>query len=236
MLTTKDLCQYYGHAIALRNLNLEIEKGEAVAILGSNGAGKTSLLDTIAGLNRNVKGMISFLGEDITRKSVHERAKLGIGYCPASRRLAPTFRVVEHVELGGMFIQSKERCRKSMSKVMKLFPVLAERRTQLAGTLSGGEQQMLNIGRALMAEPKLLMLDEPSQGLSPLLKKKVYEKLKELSCAGETSILLTEQDAFIALNLCSRVYLLENGTIVFEGSREEVKESNIFLRKAYLGM
>lgn len=235
MLKINNLSVYYGKAIALRNVNIEIGEREFVIILGSNGAGKTTLLRTVSGLNKQIEGSIEFLGKDITKSKSHDLVKLGIAHCPERRKTAPKLTVEENLMIGAYTLKSKEIIAKNLEKVYDTFPVLDQRKKQLAGTLSGGERGMLAIGRALMINPKLLLLDEPSQGLQPSLRVLLVEKLRTLLKEVECSILLAEQDAYFALELCERGYILENGSIVLEGDKNTLMNTDV-VKKAYLGI
>jgi len=223
----------YGSIAVLKNINLTIEKGYFAAIVGVNGAGKTTLLTSIMGLRKIAKGSILFKGERIDNLSPDQIIKRGISLCPERRRILPEMTVLENLEIGA-YIKRKDEIRESLKKVFEIFPRLKERKNQLAGTLSGGEQQMLAIGRALMSGPELLMLDEPTLGLSPLMKKHIFEKIHEFKKEGIT-ILLAEQDAFSALNMADKGFILENGEIIKEGKGKDLL-SNGTIRKAYLGI
>ncbi len=213
---------------------LEIRKGEFVALLGSNGAGKTTLFRTVAGVLKPCRGTIEFQGKQIHRLSPDRIVSLGLSLCPEGRQLFPQLSVYKNLLLGA-YTRRKEmsRVRKTMEWVYELFPVLKERRNQPAGTLSGGEQQMLAIGRALMSEPEMLLLDEPTMGLAPLVVRRIAEVIKEINRAG-TTVFLSEQNANIALMITERGYVLENGRIVLEGPSPELLE-NATVKRAYLG-
>ncbi len=224
---------YYGTIQALRGISLEVRAGEIVTLLGANGAGKTTTLRSINGLNRPRRGTIVFQGEDITALPAHHVVKRGISQSPEGRRLFPRMSVTENLELGTFSRTDRSTTKEDMDRVFTLFPRLAERRNQKAGTLSGGEQQMCAIGRALMARPKLLMLDEPSMGLAPIFVERIFETVVEVNKQG-TPILLVEQNALMALDVAARGYVLETGRIVLEGPSSELR-SNEQVRKTYLG-
>ena len=234
MLGVRSINVCYGLAQALWDVSFKVDEGEMVAIVGSNGAGKTTTLKTISGLLRPSSGRIEFNGERLDKISGHLIVERGIAHIPEGRGLFPFSTVLANLELGAYTKRARKRIKESLEHVFGLFPVLKERQRQLAGTLSGGEQQMLAIARGLMSAPNLLMLDEPSLGLAPKLVKKTLEILEQLSNQGIT-ILLVEQNVHAALNLCDRGYVLENGRIVMEGSGRELRD-NPHVRKAYLGM
>jgi branched-chain amino acid transport system ATP-binding protein len=224
---------YYGTIQALRGISLEVRTGEIVTLLGANGAGKTTTLRSINGLNRPRRGTIVFQGEDITALPAHDVVKKGISQSPEGRKLFPRMSVTENLELGTFSLTDRSTTKDDMDRVFTLFPRLAERRNQKAGTLSGGEQQMCAIGRALMARPKLLMLDEPSMGLAPIFVERIFETVVEVNKEG-TPILLVEQNALMALDIAARGYVMETGRIVLEGKASELK-TNEQVRKTYLG-
>ncbi len=233
MLVVKELQVYYGKTRALSSISLEVKQGEVVAVVGRNGAGKTTLIKTIMGVVRASRGRIIFEDRDITTLPPWDRAKLGLGYIPEGRRLFPYLTVEENLVLGGYNINSKQELRQRLEEVYSLFPRLRERRKQLARTLSGGEAQMLAIARALVAKPKLLLMDEPSQGLAPVIVDEIFRKIAELKKTGQ-SILLVEQNVKKALEVADRIYVLETGRVVLEASPEEALR-NPLVRKAYLG-
>ncbi len=234
LLEVKDLQVFYGSIEALKGVSLQAEAGEIVAILGGNGAGKTTTLRTISGLLRPRKGSILFNGKSIVGQSAHNIVGLGVSHVPEGRRIFNVLTVEENLRLGGYLIRSKgQLVRERKAAVYALFPRLAERRMQLAGTLSGGEQQMLAIGRAMMSEPKVLMLDEPSLGLAPILAKSVLRTVREIAQRG-TTVLLVEQNARQALAIARRAYVIEVGRIVLEGSAAELAKDER-VQKAYLG-
>jgi len=224
---------YYGTIRALRGVSLEVRDGEIVTLLGANGAGKTTTLRSINGLNRPQRGTITFAGQEITSTPAHGIVKLGISQSPEGRKLFPRMTVVENLEMGAFQRSDRAAIKEDMEGVFTLFPRLAERRTQKAGTMSGGEQQMCAIGRAMMARPKLLMLDEPSMGLAPIFVERIFETIVEINKQG-TPILLVEQNALMALEVADRGYVLETGSIVLDGPAAELK-TNEQVRKTYLG-
>ncbi len=229
----KDVHTYYGRIEALKGISLEVYDGEIVTLIGSNGAGKSTTLRSINGLNSPREGSIEFQGQTITDRPAHEIVKMGIAQSPEGRRLFPRMSVVENLEMGAYQRNDRSEIKVDLDRVYGLFPRLAERRTQRAGTLSGGEQQMVAIGRALMARPKLLMLDEPSMGLAPIFVEKIFEIVREINAQG-TPILLVEQNALMALDAANRGYVLETGHIALEGPASELRD-NEQVRKTYLG-
>ena len=224
---------YYGTIRALRGVSLEVRAGEIVTLLGANGAGKTTTLRSINDLNRPRRGTITFAGQEITSIPAHGIVKLGISQSPEGRKLFPRMTVIENLEMGAFQRSDRAAIKEDMEGVFTLFPRLAERRTQKAGTMSGGEQQMCAIGRAMMARPKLLMLDEPSMGLAPIFVERIFETIVEINKQG-TPILLVEQNALMALEVADRGYVLETGSIVLEGQAADLK-TNEQVRKTYLG-
>ncbi|HHZ16271.1 MAG TPA: ABC transporter ATP-binding protein [Clostridia bacterium] len=233
MLEIKNLNVYYGVIHALKDISLTVNEGEIVTLIGANGAGKTTTLRTISGLNKTTGGEILLEGKAITYLSAPERVKLGISQVPEGRRIFPEMTVFENLELGAYLRKDKNNIKKDLENVYQRFPILAERRRQTAGTLSGGEQQMLVMGRALMSRPRILLLDEPSMGLAPLLVREIFSIIKDINEAG-TTILLVEQNASMALSIAHRAYVLETGSIVMSGTGEELARSNE-IQKAYLG-
>ena len=231
MLEVKDLNVSYGAIKALRGINFEVNEGEVITLIGSNGAGKTTTLHSISNLIKKQSGSVVFMGEDITNLSADKIVRKGLIHVPEGRRIFANLSVKENLEMGA-FTQ-KEVSRAELEKVFELFPRLKERRKQIAGTLSGGEQQMLAMSRALMSKPKLMMLDEPSMGLAPILVDLIFSIIKELHAAG-TTILLVEQNASKALEIADRAYVLETGTITLSGTGKELSQSDE-VRKAYLG-
>ncbi len=232
MLRTQSLNVCYGAIQALHNVSLHIKQKEFVALIGSNGAGKTTLLNSIFGLIPIKDGEVFFNEKNITGKPAKDKVKSGLALVPEGRRIFPNMSVLENLEVGG-FSVSKIVFKKQLSLIYELFPVLEERKEQQAGMLSGGEQQMLAIGRALISEPKLLLMDEPSMGLAPLVIKDVYEKLNYLKSLGLT-IFLVEQNASMALKYADRGYVLEHGRIVLQGKSEDLINDNE-IKRAYLG-
>jgi branched-chain amino acid transport system ATP-binding protein len=224
---------FYGTIQALRGISLEVNAGEIVTLLGANGAGKTTTLRSINGLNRPRRGTIRFQGEDVTSLPAHEIVKKGISQSPEGRKLFPRMTVVENLEMGAFQRRDWTEIKADMERVFTLFPRLAERKSQKAGTMSGGEQQMCAIGRALMARPKLLMLDEPSMGLAPIFVERIFETVVEINKQG-TPILLVEQNALMALDVANRGYVLETGRIVLDGAAKDLQQNEL-VRKTYLG-
>jgi branched-chain amino acid transport system ATP-binding protein len=234
LLSIRDLELFYGDAQALSDVSLDVPKGEIVAIIGANGAGKTSLIRTIAGIERARSGRISFLGKDIAALESHAICNLGIGQVAEGRQVFPTLTVLENLEMGAMLPRARAGAKRALDDVLAMFPRLSERTSQLAGTLSGGEQQMLAIGRCLMGAPELVMFDEPSLGLAPLVVTEVLHTIRLLNQRGLT-ILLVEQNVALSLKLSQRAYVLENGRIVMSGSGVELLH-NDRVRQAYLGL
>jgi branched-chain amino acid transport system ATP-binding protein len=233
ILEIDDIHTYYGSIHALKGISLTVNEGEIVTLLGANGAGKTTTLRSINGLNRPRDGKITFQGRDITGTPAHEIVKRGIAQSPEGRRLFPRMSVTENLEMGAFQRSDKSELKADMEHVFQLFPRLQERRNQKAGTMSGGEQQMCAIGRALMARPKLLLLDEPSLGLAPIFVERIFEIIRQINAEG-TSILLVEQNALMALDAADRGYVLETGTIVLADDAASLK-TNEQVRKTYLG-
>jgi branched-chain amino acid transport system ATP-binding protein len=234
LLELKGVDALYGRVRALRGVTINVDQGEVVALIGSNGAGKTTTLRTISGLMHPPSGSIAFNGKDISRMPAHDIVGLGICQSPEGRRLFPRMQVIDNLRMGAFLRKDKDGIQKDMDRVFELFPRLKERTTQLAGTLSGGEQQMLAIGRALMSKPKLLMLDEPSLGLAPILVETIFQIVREINAQG-IPILLVEQNATKALEVAHRAYVLETGTIVKSGSGKELLSSPD-VQRAYLGI
>jgi branched-chain amino acid transport system ATP-binding protein len=233
-LRVKGIEVFYGDLQALRGVSLEVNQGEIVSIIGSNGAGKSTTLMTISGVLKPKRGEIQLDQDFIHQYPSSKIVSLGIVQIPEGRQLFPTLTVIENLEMGSQFPKAKKVRRETMEWVFKLFPRLEERRNQLAGTLSGGEQQMLAIGRGLMSRPTLLMLDEPSLGLSPILVKAIFDIIKEINQQG-TTILLVEQNVFHSLTLSHRGYVLENGSIVLSGTGQDLLK-NQHIRQSYLGL
>jgi len=232
MLDVKNMNVYYGNIYAIKDVGFQVEQGEIVTLIGANGAGKSTILKTISGLLRSKTGSLSFLDQEISNAQPHNIVKQGLAHVPEGRRVFARMSVTENLEMGS-FTQSGGTIGESMADVFARFPRLKERQKQLAGTLSGGEQQMLAMGRALMSKPKLLMLDEPSMGLAPLLVEQIFEIIQELNRGG-TTILLVEQNARMALSIAHRGYVLETGKIIAGASAQELLRDDT-VKKAYLG-
>lgn len=232
MLTIDNINVYYGAIHALKGISVEVKEGEIVTLIGANGAGKSTTLRTVSGLLKPKSGQILFEGKNIAGMAAQNIVKLGLSQVPEGRRVFANMTVLENLELGA-YIRSDKDVAADLNKVFERFPRLAERRTQLAGTLSGGEQQMLAMGRALMSRPRLLLLDEPSMGLAPLLVKEIFSIIKEINNTG-TTILLVEQNAHMALSIAHKAYVLETGRITLSGPASELAASEE-IRKAYLG-
>ncbi|NLX00973.1 MAG: ABC transporter ATP-binding protein [Syntrophomonadaceae bacterium] len=233
MLQVKEIDVYYGAIHALKKLSLEVEQGSIVTLIGANGAGKTTTLKSISGLLRPKTGSIVFKGTDINKVAPEKIVGLGISQVPEGRRVFSTMTVMENLEMGAYLRRDKKGMADDMENVFTRFPRLKERRKQLAGTLSGGEQQMLAIGRALMARPQLMLMDEPSMGLAPLLVKEIFSIVKDINERG-TTILLVEQNANMALSIADKAYVIETGEIVLQGNAQELMNSPE-VKKAYLG-
>jgi branched-chain amino acid transport system ATP-binding protein len=234
LLELDSIDAFYGRIQALRGMSIRVEKGEVVALIGSNGAGKTTTLRTISGLMHPRGGTIRFEGKDITNTPPSRIVEMGISQSPEGRRLFPRMTVIDNLRMGAYTRNDTKGILQDMERVFTLFPRLQERRTQIAGTLSGGEQQMLAMGRALMARPKLMMLDEPSLGLAPILIETIFSIVREINSQG-TTVLLVEQNANKALEVSNRGYVLETGVVVQQGSGQELLAS-AEVQKAYLGM
>jgi branched-chain amino acid transport system ATP-binding protein len=234
MLGIENLDLYYGDAQALAGVSLEVPQGEIVAIVGANGAGKSSLIRTIAGIERARAGRIIFKGVDITRLPSHRICNLGIGQVAEGRQVFPSLTVEENLEMGALLPRARARSRSARDEVYAMFPKLAERRDQLAGTLSGGEQQMLAIGRCLMGQPELIMFDEPSLGLAPLVVHEVLRTIRALNTRGLT-VLLVEQNVAVSLKISGHAYVLENGAIAMQGTGEALLHDDR-VRQAYMGL
>jgi branched-chain amino acid transport system ATP-binding protein len=233
VLELKDVHTYYGSIHALKGISLKVHEGEVVTLIGANGAGKSTTLRSINGVNHPRQGTIHFQGRDITNAAPHTIVKMGIAQSPEGRRLFPRMSVLENLEMGAFQRTDKANFPEDMDRVFHLFPRLAERKQQKAGTMSGGEQQMVAMGRALMARPKLLLLDEPSMGLAPIFVERIFAIVKEINEQG-TPILLVEQNALMALDAANRGYVLETGVIALEGPAKELRNDEK-VRKAYLG-
>lgn len=233
MLSIQDLNVYYGSIHALKGVSLEVNEGEIVTLIGANGAGKSTLLKTLSGLLKPKEGTISYQDSIISGKPAQTIVKMGVSQVPEGRRVFADMSVEENIELGAYLRKDKAEIEKDFKKVYSIFPRLYERRKQTAGTLSGGEQQMLAMGRAIMARPKLLLLDEPSMGLAPLMVKTIFETVKDINAAG-TTILLVEQNAHIALSIADRGYVIETGRVILSGTAAELQASEE-VKNAYLG-
>ena len=233
LLRVEDVHTYYGSIEALKGISLEVHEGEIVTLIGANGAGKSTTLRSINGLNHPRRGSIHFRGRDITRDPPHDIVRRGISQSPEGRKLFPRMSVLENLEMGAFQRSDRSELRGDLDRVYSLFPRLAERKQQRAGTLSGGEQQMVAIGRALMARPGLLLLDEPSMGLAPIFVERVFETIVEINNQG-TTILLVEQNAMMALDIANRGYVLETGTVALADDAKALRR-NEQVRKAYLG-
>lgn len=233
MLKVEDVHVYYGAIHAIKGISLDVPQGQIVTLIGANGAGKTSILNTICGLIKPKSGKVYFEGKDITGTATQEIVKRGLTQVPEGRRIFANMPIYENLELGAYLNKDKKEVAKDMERVYTRFPRLLERKNQLAGSMSGGEQQMLAMGRALMSKPRLLLLDEPSMGLSPILVKEIFSIIKELNEQG-TTILLVEQNAKMALSIAHRGYVVETGRIVLAGDAKELLESPE-VKKAYLG-
>jgi branched-chain amino acid transport system ATP-binding protein len=232
VLELRDVVCCYGQVTALKGVSLTVGKGELVALIGANGAGKSTTLKAISGLLHPIAGTIVFDGHDITNASARAILSLGIAHCPEGRRVFPQMPVMENLEMGAYLRSARREIAADMARVFDQFPRLAERRQQPAGTLSGGEQQMLAIGRALMSRPKLVLFDEPSLGLAPTMVERTFDIVSSIRSAG-TTVLMVEQNASAALNMCDHAYLLESGSLALEGSGRELID-NPHVRAAYL--
>ena len=234
LLELSKVYHYYGQARALEEINLTVEEGSLVGVIGPNGAGKSTLLRVISGLEEPDRGKITFLGKRIDGLKPYKIAKMGIAHCPERRRLFYDMTVLENLKLGGKVVKSREKFKEQLDFVYETFPRLKERKKQRAGTLSGGEQQMLALGRAIMSKPKLLLLDEPSLGLAPKIKAKIFDAIQKIKSEGTTT-LLVEQDAAIAMRFSEYIHVLEEGKIEMRGTREEL-EKEPRIKKVYLGI
>ncbi len=233
MLKVSGLNVYYGVIQAIKGISFEVNQGEVIALIGANGAGKTTILHTVTGLLRAKSGKIEFEGNDITKMPGHKIVTLGMAHVPEGRRVFADLSVYENLILGAYTRKDKEEINKTLEMVYRRFPRLQERKTQLAGTLSGGEQQMLAMGRALMSHPKIILMDEPSMGLSPIFVNEIFDIIKQVSASG-TTVLLVEQNAKKALEIADRAYVLETGKIVKSASADELMNDES-IKKAYLG-
>jgi branched-chain amino acid transport system ATP-binding protein len=234
MLEVRQLVTAYERVTVLQGVSIDVPPGAIVTLIGANGAGKTTLLMTISGIIKPVSGEIYFDGKRIDARPSWEIVKMGIAACPEGRRIWPNMTVLENLQMGGFSLRRKEEVEEGLGAVVQHFPILLERQHQKAGSLSGGEQQMLAIGRALMAKPKLLLLDEPSLGLAPIVVEKLTEIIKNIRAKG-TTIVLVEQNAFMALNIADLAYVLEVGRISLQGTARELLENDM-VRKSYLGV
>ena len=233
MLEVKDLNVYYGVIHAIKNISFEVNEGEIITLIGANGAGKTTPLHAVSGLLQPKSGSIHFCGKEITHTDAYKIPKLGLAQVPEGRRVFANMTVMENLEMGAYIRNGKENLNEEYERIFERLPRLKERRKQAAGTLSGGEQQMLAIGRALMSKPKMLLLDEPSMGLSPILVQEIFSIIQDVNKTGVT-VLLVEQNAKMALNIANRAYVLETGQVVMSGDAKELS-NNEQVRKAYLG-
>ena len=232
MLEVKDLSVYYGVIQALKGISFEVEEGDVIALIGANGAGKTTTLHALTGLIPMKSGSIVFEGKDITKVPGYKLVSMGIAHVPEGRRVFAQLTVLQNLKMGAYTRNNKQESEETIQKIYKRFPRLEERKNQLAGTLSGGEQQMLAMGRALMSHPRLIVMDEPSMGLSPLYVNEIFEIIKEISAEG-TTVLLVEQNAKKALSIANKAYVLETGKIVLRGDAKELM-NNDQVKKAYL--
>ena len=233
MLEIKDLEVYYGMIQAIKGVSFEVNQGEVIALIGANGAGKTTILHTITGLLSPKKGSVLFEGTDITKVPAHKIVSMGMAHGPEGRRVFSELSVLENLKMGAYTRKNKAEVEEALQEVYKRFPRLEERKNQMAGTLSGGEQQMLAMGRALMSKPKIILMDEPSMGLSPILVNEIFDIIQAGSKSG-TTVLLVEQNAKKALSIADRAYVLETGNITLEGNAKDLLE-NDSVKKAYLG-
>ena len=233
LLEVRDLEVHYGMIQAIKGISFDVEEGEVVTLIGANGAGKTTTLHTITGLKKATSGSIMLEGQNLLKTPAHKIVSLGMAHIPEGRRIFPTLSVLQNLKLGAYTRSDKKEIADTIEKIYKRFPRLEERKNQLAGTLSGGEQQMLAMGRALMSQPKIILMDEPSMGLSPLYVSEIFAIIKEISKSG-TTVLLVEQNAKKALSIANRAYVLETGKVVLEGQAKELINDDS-IKKAYLG-
>ena len=233
MLEVKDLEVYYGVIQAIKGVSFQVNQGEVIALIGANGAGKTTILHTITGLLAPKKGSVMFEGKEITKVPAHKIVSMGMAHVPEGRRVFAELSVYENLKMGAYTRKDRAEIDESLQNVYKRFPRVEERKNQMAGTLSGGEQQMLAMGRALMSKPKIILMDEPSMGLSPILVNEIFDIIQAVSESG-TTVLLVEQNAKKALSIADRAYVLETGNIVLEGKAKDLLE-NDSIKKAYLG-
>ena len=233
MLEVKDLEVYYGVIQAIKGVSFQVNQGEVIALIGANGAGKTTILHTVTGLLSPKRGSVVFEGKEITKVPAHKIVSMGMAHVPEGRRVFAELSVYENLKMGAYTRKDKKEIEESLANVYKRFPRLEERKNQMAGTLSGGEQQMLAMGRALMSKPKIILMDEPSMGLSPIMVNEIFDIIRAVSESG-TTVLLVEQNAKKALSIADCAYVLETGNIVLEGKAEDLLE-NDSIKKAYLG-
>lgn len=233
MLEVSDIEVFYGVIQAIKGVSFHVDQGEVVALIGANGAGKTTILHTISGLLTPKNGKVIFEGQDITKVPGHKIVSMGMAHVPEGRRVFAQLSVLQNLKLGAYTRKNKEEIEQTLANVFERFPRLKERQNQLAGTLSGGEQQMLAMGRALMSHPKIILMDEPSMGLSPIFVNEIFDIIQEVSKSG-TTVLLVEQNAKKALSIADRAYVLETGNIVLEGKASDLLENDA-IKKAYLG-
>lgn len=233
MLEVKDLEVYYGMIQAIKGVSFQVGQGEVIALIGANGAGKTTILHTVTGLLSPKKGSVVFEGQEVTKIPAHKIVSLGMAHVPEGRRVFAELSVYENLKMGAYTRKDKSEIEENLQKIYERFPRLKERKNQMAGTLSGGEQQMLAMGRALMSQPKIILMDEPSMGLSPILVNEIFDIIQEVSKSG-TTVLLVEQNAKKALSIADRAYVLETGRIALEGRAEDLLRDDS-IKKAYLG-
>lgn len=233
MLEVKDLEVYYGMIQAIKGVSFHVDQGEVIALIGANGAGKTTILHTVTGLLSPKKGSVIFEGQEVTKIPAHKIVSLGMAHVPEGRRVFAELSVYENLKMGAYTRKDKSEIEENLQKIYERFPRLKERKNQMAGTLSGGEQQMLAMGRALMSQPKIILMDEPSMGLSPILVNEIFDIIQEVSKSG-TTVLLVEQNAKKALSIADRAYVLETGKIALEGRAEDLLRDDS-IKKAYLG-
>ena len=233
MLSVNNLQVHYGMIQAIKDVSFEVNEGEVIALIGANGAGKTTILHTVSGLLQPTKGSVNFEGQDITKVPAHKIVSLGMAHVPEGRRVFAQLTVLENLKLGAYTRKDKNEMEETLKMIYKRFPRLEERKNQIAGTLSGGEQQMLAMGRALMSHPKIILMDEPSMGLSPIFVEEVFKIIRDISAEGVT-VLLVEQNAKKALNIADRAYVLETGNIILQGDAKKLMNDES-VKKAYLG-
>ena len=233
MLSVNNLQVHYGMIQAIKDVSFEVNEGEVIALIGANGAGKTTILHTVSGLLQPTKGSVIFEGQDITKVPAHKIVSLGMAHVPEGRRVFAQLTVLENLKLGAYTRKDKNEMEQTLQMIYKRFPRLEERKNQTAGTLSGGEQQMLAMGRALMSHPKIILMDEPSMGLSPIFVEEVFKIIRDISAEGVT-VLLVEQNAKKALNIADRAYVLETGNIILQGDAKKLMNDES-VKKAYLG-